>query len=272
MEAQMLLSARTTRMTTKTCFAVSLGFIVVVLSVPLTWYALAADSRLDGVPPGATRFQFARMRYPGGIPDFVKNWYTDYPNMESHLTTLLRRLTGVDVGRPVLVDPASPVIFNYPFIYSVEPEQMGLGPQEIANLREYLARGGLWFADDFHGDEEFDQFLKQLRLVIPDAKPVELTISHPLFHCFYDIDQIIQVTNDSIAKCSECDQWENGPSGKIPKVFAIFDQSGRIVVLMAWNTDLGDGLEWADDREYPGEYSAYAFRFVSNVVVYALSH
>jgi hypothetical protein len=201
--------------------AVSLGFIVIVLSIPITWYALAADSRLNEITPPSRQFQFARMRYPGGIPDFVKNWYTDYPNMDSHLTTL---------------------------------------------------RGGLWFADDFHGDEEFDQFLQQLRRVIPDAKPVELTTSHPLFHCFYDIDEIIQVTNDSIAKCAECEQWENGPSGRIPKVFAIFDQRGRIIVLMAWNTDLGDGLEWADDPEYPAEYSAYAFRFVSNVVVYAMSH
>jgi hypothetical protein len=259
-------------MTTRTLFAVSLGFFVIVISIPITWYAFAADSRLDSVRPGPPRFQFARMRYPGGIPDYVKNWYTDYPNMDSHLTTLLHRLTGIDVGSPLLVDPASPALFNYPFIYSVEPEQMVLGPQEIGNLREYLARGGLWFADDFHGDEEFNQFLQQLRRVIPDAKPVELTTSHPLFHCFYDIDEIIQVTNDSIAKCAECDQWENGPSGKIPKVFGIFDQRGRIIVLMAWNTDLGDGLEWADDPEYPGEYSAYAFRFVSNVVVYAMSH
>jgi hypothetical protein len=55
-------------------------------------------------------------------------------------------------------------------------------------------------------------------------------------------------------------------------VFAVYDDRGRIVVLLAWNTDLGDGLEWADDPEYPAEYSAYAFRFISNVVVYTMSH
>ena len=253
-------------------FAVSLGFIIIGGLIPIIWYSFAADSRADALAPGISRFQFARLRYPGGIPDYVKNWYTDYPNMDDHLTTLLHRLTGMDVGRPVLVDPSSPALFEYPFVYSVEPEQMVLGPAEVRNLREYLGRGGLWFADDFHGDEEFGQFLQQLRRVIPDAKPVELTTSHPLFHCFYDIDTIIQVTNDSIAECAECEQWENGPSGKIPKVFAIFDEHGRIIVLMAWNTDLGDGLEWADDPAYPAEYSAYAFRFVSNVVVYTMSH
>lgn len=253
--------------------SLGLGCAILTASIPLlAWYEHAADSRVKTITPAATKFQFARMRYPGGIPDYVKNWYTDYPAMDTHLTALLRRITGIDVGPPLIVDASSPTIVDYPLIYSVEPEQMVLGPRDAANLREYLERGGLWFADDFHGDEEFDAFVEQLRRVIPDAEPVELTTSHPLFHCFYDIETIIQVTNDSIAKCGECDQWENGPSGKEPKVFAIFDANGRISVLMAWNTDLGDGLEWADDPQYPATYSAYAFRFISNVVVYSMTH
>jgi hypothetical protein len=246
--------------------------LTMAVSIPLTW---PADTRLDSHPTVAkrsTKFQFARMRYPGGIPEYIKNWYTDYPNMDKNLTKLTERLTGIDVGPPAVVPPSSPDIFNYPLIYSVEPEQMVLGPSEITNLREYLDRGGMWFADDFHGDQEYELFLRQIRKVLPDASPVELDTSHPLFHCFYDIDTIVQVTNDSIAKCAECDQWENGPSGRIPKVFAVFDEHGRIKVLMAWNTDLGDGLEWADDPEYPAYYSTYAFRFVSNVLVYTLSH
>ena len=251
--------------------ALGLACAAIVVSISLSWFLLAADSHGTD-QPGVTKFQFARMRYPGGIPDYVKNWYTDYPAMDKHLTVLLQRVTGIDVAAATVVDPASRSIFDYPLLYSVEPEQMVLGPGDINNLREYLARGGLWFADDFHGDEEFDQFLAQIRRVLPGVSPVELDTSHPLFHCFYDIDKIIQVTNDSIAKCPECEQWENGPSGKIPKVFAILDQSGRINILMAWNTDLGDGLEWADDRFYPVSYSAYAFKFLTNAIVYTLTH
>jgi hypothetical protein len=246
--------------------------LIITASTPLTWLLLATDSPLNMDTPVATKFQFARLRYSGGIPDYIKNWYTDYPAMDNHLTMLLRRQTVVDVGPPVLVDPSSADIFKYPIVYSVEPEQIVLGPLDAANLREYLARGGLWFADDFHGEEEFDQFLQQIERVLPEAVPVELDVSHPLFHCFYDIHKVIQVTNDGIAKCRECDQWENGPSGKEPKVFAVFDDSGRINILMAWNTDLGDGLEWADDPTYPANYSAYAFKFMTNLLVYTMSH
>jgi len=246
--------------------------LAVAAFVSIAWFALAADSRVTLKPPMATKFQFARLRYPGGIPDYIKNWYTDYPAMDIHLTRLLRRLTGIDVAPAILVDPSSPIIFDFPLIYSVEPEQMVLRPADVSNLRDYLARGGLWFADDFHGDEEFNQFMIQVRRVLPGATPVELDVSHPLFHCFFDIDKIIQVTNDSIAKCGECDQWENGPSGKEPKVFGILDDHGRVNVLMAWNTDLGDGLEWADDPTYPAEYSKYSFKFMTNVIVYSMSH
>jgi len=212
------------------------------------------------------------MRYPGGSPNYVKNWYTDYASMDDHLTTLLQRLTGIGVAAPVIVDPSSQSLFTYPLIYSVEPEQMDLGSDDAANIREYLARGGFWFADDFHGRDEFNQFMVQIRRVLPDASPVELDTSHPLFHSFFDIDNIIQVTNNGIATCPECDQWENGPSGRVPRVFAILDARGRISILMAWNTDLGDGLEWADDPEYPSKYSAYAFKFMTNVIVYAMTH
>jgi hypothetical protein len=250
----------------------ALACLVIATYIPFRLFTLAADSRADRVPSGPTKFQFARMQYPGGIPEYIKNWYTDYPAMDQHLTALLRRLTGIDVAFPVVVSPSSRDIFKYPLIYSVEPEQMMLGPADITNLQVYLSRGGIWFADDFHGDEEFDLFLQQIRRVLPDAKPVELDISHPLFHCFYDIENIVQVTNDSIAKCRDCDQWENGPSGKVPKVFAIFDPHGRINVLMAWNEDLGDGLEWADDPEYPANYSTYSFKFVTNVIVYSMTH
>jgi len=218
------------------------------------------------------QFQFARLRYPGGIPDFFKNWYTDYPSMDIHLTQIVARITGIDVGAPVLIDPTSESLFDYPLIYSVEPEQMVLGPEDVAKLREYLSRGGLWFADDFHGDDEFCRFLDQIHRVLPNASPVELDTSHPLFHTFYDIDRIIQVTNNGIAECPDCDQWENGPSGKDPKVFAILDEHQRISVLMAWNTDLGDGLEWADDPRYPSSYSKYAFKFITNVIVYSMTH
>src|SRR5262249_5694705 len=107
--------------------------------VPLMW-SLFADTPIadqPSTPPSVYKtpptsadrigkFQFARLRYPGGIPGFIKNWYTDYPEMDYHLATIVRRLTGIDSGPSVVVDPSSQNIFEYPLVYSVEPEQMVL--------------------------------------------------------------------------------------------------------------------------------------------------
>ena len=47
---------------------------------------------------------------------------------------------------------------------------------------------------------------------------------------------------------------------------------GSREVRVPWNEDLGDGLEWADDPQYPAEYSSFAFKFVTNVIVYGMTH
>src|SRR5690242_7786901 len=105
----------------------------------LTWIAVGATNDKTLKPhevQKAGEFQFARLLYPGGTPGYMKNWYTDYPEMDDHLTILGRRLTGVEMGSPVIVQPSDPRLFEYPMIYTVEPEQMVLTEDDVANLRE----------------------------------------------------------------------------------------------------------------------------------------
>ncbi len=52
----------------------------------------------------------------------------------------------------------------------------------------------------------------------------------------------------------------------------IFDENGPLMVPVNAPTDLGDGLEWADDPYYPTRYSNYAFFMEMNMIVYALAN
>jgi hypothetical protein len=52
----------------------------------------------------------------------------------------------------------------------------------------------------------------------------------------------------------------------------VFDDSGRLMVLIAHNNDVGDGWQWADDPRYPADEANRALRIGSNVAVYALTH
>ena len=54
----------------------------------------------------------------------------------------------------------------------------------------------------------------------------------------------------------------------------ILDDTGRPMVFINWNTDMGDGWEWSNAEEYPGyiKYTAMAYRMGINEIVYALTH
>ena len=52
----------------------------------------------------------------------------------------------------------------------------------------------------------------------------------------------------------------------------IFDDDGRLMVAINWNTDLGDAWEWAEQPNYPLKYSTFAYQMGVNMIVYAMSH
>ena len=66
--------------------------------------------------------------------------------------------------------------------------------------------------------------------------------------------------------------WEKG--GFTAALRAIEDDRGRAMVLINWNTDMGDGMEWSNAVEYPGyaQHTADAYRMMINEIIYSLTH
>ena len=60
--------------------------------------------------------------------------------------------------------------------------------------------------------------------------------------------------------------------GDVPHWKGIYDDSGRVMVAMAFNNDVGDSWEWADDPMYPEKYSALGIRIGVNYAVYSMTH
>ena len=57
-----------------------------------------------------------------------------------------------------------------------------------------------------------------------------------------------------------------------PENWAILDDKGRIMILINWNSDMGDGWEHTYDAVYPTKYANLAYRLGINYLVYALTH
>ncbi|HLQ78426.1 MAG TPA: DUF4159 domain-containing protein [Terriglobia bacterium] len=220
-------------------------------------------------PPDRAQFVFTRLIYNGRIPRYYKNWYTDYPKGDRQLIEGLKRLTDLsiaDQGRVVAIN--DPELFQYPFVYSSEVGQMVLNPDDAAIMREYLLRGGFWFQDDFWGSSEWASMSAQMKKVFPEFEIRDIPRDHPIFHTFFDIDKVMQIP--SLAYVYTRITYEQ--DGFVGECKGIFDEKGRLMVIINHNTDLGDAYESADDPEYPLVFSGFAYRHALNIILYALSH
>jgi len=227
--------------------------------------------QVEQPPPSPdSEFVFARMIYTSfGFRGF-QSWTTDWPKSDRQFILGIKRLTNIRVANDgTTVALTDPKIFKYPFIYSVECGHWSLTDAEAQGLREYLKRGGFLFCDDFWGTYEWEIFMESISKALPETRISEIPLSHPVFHSYYDIEELVQVPNVMQAITSSVTYEQDG---YYPHCRGIFDQNGRLMAILNWNTDLGDAWEWADRPDYPARFSTYAYKLGINAIVYAMSH
>lgn len=197
-------------------------------------------------------------------------WAIDGPAAEQNLSRRLGRVTSIAVKDPVTLTLSDERLWEYPWIYFVEPGNLRLTSEEVEILREFLLRGGTATFDDFHGPVEFEILRKELKRVFPDREIVKLSPKHPVFSCFYQLTEYPQIPG--LGSFFNGVTWEKG--GHQAGLHAIVDDTGRAMALLNFNTDMGDGWEWSNAEDYPGyiRYTAQAYRMMINEVVYALTH
>ncbi|MBT6275901.1 MAG: DUF4159 domain-containing protein [Chromatiales bacterium] len=236
--------------------------VVLLAAVGTSW----AD---EGPASDAHEFFFTRGNYGGDALDFGPRWAVDYPKADQQFLVALQRLSAVNAyPNEHALEVDRDRLFDFPFLYMLEVGSLQVDEARAAHLRQYLLAGGFLVIDDFWGSWEWESFESQMRLVFPDRVIEPLSVEHPVFHAFYDIREIIQVPNVYQGSVG-------GPTheydGYTPHVRGIFDDSGRLMVLINWNTDLGDAWEWADNPQYPLRFSTYSYEMGINFVIYAMS-
>lgn len=223
-------------------------------------------------PAGRHAFYWTRAVYSGygrGWYGGRGSWSTDFPKGDRQFLLVLKRLVRLDAyDWENAISLADPRLRNYPMIYAVEVGYMDLTEAEVHGLRDYLNAGGLLVVDDFWGSREWAVFEHNIRRVLPGRSIVDLPLDHPLFSTYYEIDEIKQVPARGRG-INGRPTWER--DGFVPYVKGIFDDAGHLMVLINWNTDLGDAWEWAELPWYPLEYSTYAYEMGANMIVYGMS-
>lgn len=217
-------------------------------------------------------FYFTRAAYSSwgrGRGGRGQSWAIDYPKADIQFLTVLKRLTNLDAYDDENAIPlTNERIRHFPFLYALEVGYMNMSPPEVEGLRDYLLAGGFLVIDDFWGTQEWAQFEYQMGLVFPGRPIIDLELDHPVFNTFYEIDEILQVPAYGRFWGGQTSERD----GYVPYVKGIEDDDGRLMVIINWNTDLGDAWEWAEQPDYPLQYSTFAFQMGVNMIVYAMSH
>jgi hypothetical protein len=229
---------------------------------------------------------FARLMYPSASYGFggrrfrggygggdwrqgYASWTTDYPRSDRHLVMAMRRLTRINtrsVEQAVNVEDGDQ--FDWPWLYAVEVGHWEWNEQQAASLREYLLRGGFLMVDDFHGTYEWQVFEQGMRRIFPDRQIVEIDNQDAIFHVIYDLDDRYQVPGAQYLRSGQTYEQD----GYDAHWRGIYDDKGRLMVAIVFNSDLGDSWEWADDPRYDEKFSALGIRIAVNYVSYAMTH
>jgi len=206
-------------------------------------------------------------------------WLIDWPDSDLNFSFRLQQLTTLKVApKPISLRLTDEALFDYPFLYLIEPGALQFSEDEVLALRRYLLGGGFLMVDDFWGDEEYENFRCQLSRVFPDREPTELPLEHEIFHCVYRLKEKPQVPSINAAQQGR-DQgvtWEWGHGGNTREAHykGLFDDRGRMMAVICHNTDLGDGWEReGEDPWYFREFSEKkAYPMGVNIVTYAMTH
>ncbi|MDP1570290.1 MAG: DUF4159 domain-containing protein [Vicinamibacterales bacterium] len=232
------------------------------------------DERFAGL-----QWTFVRVRYNSQPMDMGRGrrrgfwddpWAIDAPAAEENLSRRVRSVTSINVGDPVVLTIDDEKLWHHPWLYIVEPSNLWLSEVEAAILREFLLRGGTLTFDDFHGPFEWEHTAREIRKIFPDREIVELTPPHPVYTSFYAIDRYPQIPG--LGSFFNGRTWEKG--GYVPSLRAVLDDQGRAMMLINFNTDMGDGWEWSNAADYPGylRFTAESYQMMINQIVYTLTH
>jgi len=221
-------------------------------------------------------FTFVRIKYDSNYRQ--GRWRTDFPDSDLNFSYRLQELTSLEVAPDgKILELTDPELFDYPFIFMIEPGDMWLSGDEAAALRKYLLNGGFLMVDDFWGFEEWDGFYSEFKKVFPDREAEELPLEHPIFHCVFDLAEKPQVPaiRDAQRGRAEGVTWEwRKPGSRDAQYKGVHDDEGRLMCIICFNTDLSDGWEQEGvDPWYFKEFSEkFAYPMGINIVFYALTH
>src|SRR5262245_53640917 len=142
----------------------TLGAVVVMDRMGVPEWQIEAEFSKDV-------FTFSRIKYTStGRRGWLGSgdWTTDWPDADLNLSFRLQQLTSLKAHpEGVKFEIGDDALYDFPFIYIVEPGELRFTEREVERLRAYLLNGGFLMVDDFWGEREWGNFYQEIKRVFP---------------------------------------------------------------------------------------------------------
>lgn len=211
------------------------------------------------------RFEPSRWGFGGHAWGLDLKWNHDYPRADRRLSEILELVSGVEANTAgsTILRLTDPELFRFPWAYLCEVGFLTLTEEEVEALRDYVLKGGFVVVDDFDGYAWYN-FEEQMQRVFPDGEWIEIDQAHPVFHTFFDIDDIRFQSDVGF-----------GLGYGWPRYMALFednDPEKRLLMIAHYNNDIGEYWELSGSRYVPIDLSNDAYKLGVNYVIYSMLH
>jgi hypothetical protein len=157
-------------------------------------------------------------------------------------------------------------LFRYPVAYIIEVGWWTLTDSEATSLRLYLQKGGFVIVDDFkltgdRGGGGWERFAANMQRVLPDARFVDMDVSHPIFHSFFEIRSFDLVP-----------QYYNAGRPIFRGLYEDNDPKKRLQMIVNYNTDISQFWEYSATGIKPVDDTNEAYKLGVNYLMYGLTH
>ncbi|MCD6578354.1 DUF4159 domain-containing protein [bacterium] len=193
-----------------------------------------------------------RLKYNGG-----GDWYngrTEIPNILRYFSKELH--VQVD-ARDLYVQADSNSLFDYPMVFMTGHGKVIFSNLERQNLKKYCENGGFLYIDDDYG---LDKYIRpELKKIFPNKKLVPLPYNFKLFNIWFKFSKGLPQIHVHYQKP--------------PVAYGIFDDSGNLMVLYTYNSNISDG--WDSQGVHPSdsnEIRETALKMGANIILYALTY
>jgi Domain of unknown function (DUF4159) len=211
--------------------------------------------------PYTGEFTLVRLWYP-----YFEGWAFDWPEMEQNLGRILESITALkpNFRGSNIIRMDSPEFFKFPVAYLSEPGYWHPSDAEVATLRAWIQKGGFLIIDDFHYPNEWAVFEQAMNRVLPDGRIDRLDITHPVFNSFFQIRTLDVPYPGPLG--------ERGLMGEFYGIHEDNDPRKRLMVVINYNMDIGDYMEWSATGRYSVSPTNEAYKFGINYLIYGLTH